>query len=449
MNKFFERFLNKRDIIGVMIVLISFLIYFSWSLCLPVEQTPDEWMRFLVPKWIFTYNKLPRGDEPEIMIDLFGFSYAFTPYGSSLISVCFMKIASLFSISEKVLIIASRMTSVFSGVGTVVYCLKIGTLIFNNKESKWLFAILVAFLPQFAFLSSYLNNDVYAIFTGTVILYYWLVGIKTSWNMKSCIGLGVGLGLCALSYYNAYGYILCSIFVFCFSVFLKKDICRKWKFLFLRGILIFAIAFSIGGWFFIRNFIIYQGDFLGMDSMYACGEQYGDEAWKLSNRPTFKNQSRTVFDMLLHTQWITGTTASFFAVFGYKNIRVSNVFYVIYPLMILAGVCNGIKAVYLNKKNRYSKLLLINGMLLIWIPIILSIRYSYAYDYQSQGRYVMPGLPVIMLLASIGFESMGRYLEKKSNRFWYGTTLVGILWIIMFIVIFVKYCIPLCMGGIR
>jgi hypothetical protein len=204
----------------------------------------------------------------------------------------------------------------------------------------------------------------------------------------------------------------------------------------------------IAGWFFIRNFFIHNGDFLGMKSMNDCGELYGDEAWKLSNRPTFKNQSRTVLDMLLHTQWITGTIASFFAVFGYKNIRVSNIFYVIYSLMILIGLAAGIKTMIADKEKRYDKILMANGIAVILIPIILSIRYSYAYDYQSQGRYVMPGLPVIMLFSAIGFERISAYLKEKNEKIKFGTDPIIFLWIMLFFIIFVRYIVPLCMTGI-
>ena len=82
------------------------------------------------------------------------------------------------------------------------------------------------------YLSLYLNNDSFSIFTTALIVYGWIKGIKTNWNCKWCIFLGVAIGLCALTYYNAYGFILCSIIVYCmssyklhftFNEFLKKD----------------------------------------------------------------------------------------------------------------------------------------------------------------------------------------------------------------------------------
>lgn len=42
--------------------------------------------------------------------------------------------------------------------------------------------------------------------------------------------------------YNAYGFILYSIFVFCYLVLSEKDMEDRWKFLFLRGGIIFKEA---------------------------------------------------------------------------------------------------------------------------------------------------------------------------------------------------------------
>lgn len=440
-----KNILEKYNIIEFTIVFVAFLIYFCWSLCLPVQESPDEAMRYLVPHYILGHGRLPIGDEKEIVNTLFGFSYAFTPYGPSLFSAFFMKIAFLFTQNETILIIASRVPSVFAGTATVFLCLKIGSLIFEKKSTRWLFAILVGYLPQFVFLSAYLNNDVFAVFACTAIFYYWVRGLKEGWKISICIGLGIALGLCALSYYNAYGFILCSIFVFCCTVLSAPNMEHRWKFLFQRGGIIFAVAFLIAGWFFIRNFVIHNGDFLGMDSMYALGEKYGDEAWKLSNRPTYKNQSLSALAMLRQTSWIPTTICSFFAIFGYMSIRIPEVIYFVYAGIVLFGLCMGIKTIYSDKDHPHSKLFLVNGILVIIIPVLLSIHYSYAIDWQPQGRYVMSGLPMIMFLVALGMEKTSILLDKKYIR---ASKVLIVFWMLMFAAIFVKVCIPSCTYGI-
>lgn len=436
---------NKDMIYSGTIIFMAGIIYFIWALKLPVSMAPDEMMRFDVPMWIYEHNALPRGDLPELRNSLWGFSYAFTPYLPSIISVLFMKIVSIFSDNQSILIIAARMTSVFAGLGTAVLCLKIGNILFKDKKCKYLLAILICFLPQFVFLCSYLNNDAFAVFTVMIILYYWVKGIKEHWCIKNCIGLGVGIGLCALTYYNAYGYILCSIFVFCISIFIDYSIKNKWKFLFLHGMLIFMIAFSIAGWFFIRNYIIYDGDFLAMDSMYACGELYAIDELKLSKRPTYYNLSKSVLDMMLHTRWLVSTSASFFAVFGAMKIVVCPIFYILYGFVALIGMIAFFCKIWKDKK--YTKILIINMFLAVLIVLILSIRYSYTIDYQAQGRYLMPAMPVLMIFLVIGYKYIESYMiEKKKKIKVIG--IIAILWLLMFLFIFAIYAIPLCMGGV-
>ena len=45
------------------------------------------------------------------------------------------------------------------------------------------------------------------------ILYCWCRACKEGWSLKVCVQMGIAMGLCMLSYYNAYGYLLMSAVV--------------------------------------------------------------------------------------------------------------------------------------------------------------------------------------------------------------------------------------------
>lgn len=438
-------FVQKYRVIEFLIVSGAFLVYFAWSLRLPVQEAPDEFMRYPIARYILDHGRLPIGDEEELIDSIWGFSYAFVPYGASLFSVFFMKIASLISESEKILIVASRLPSVIAGTGTVFLCLKIGKQVFHKKSSRWLFAVLVGYLPQFAFLSAYLNNDAFAVFTCTAIFYYWVKGLREGWKIKTCIGFGLCIGLCALSYYNAYGFILCSIFVFSFSLLSEKNRENKWKFLLKRGGIVFVVAFAVAGWFFIRNFLIHNGDFLGLNSMTALGEQYAQEGYQLSKRLTFKNQSLSLLDMLRQTPWLSTTMYSFFAVFGYMSIWAQGHIYHLYAGSVFLGACIGIKVVCFDKEHAYSKLFLINGLLVLVIPVVLSLYNSYAVDWQAQGRYLMPMLPMLMFFVTLGMEKISVRIENRQVE---GSVLMMVFWLLLFIHIMKNYGIPFCTYGV-
>ena len=192
------------------IALFIFTTLFLLAMNFNTTFCPDESMRYDVPLYIFNHNMLPNGDELEIINPIWGFSYGYTPYLPSLISFVFMKITSLFTMNPSALLMAARMTSILSGVFTYLICYSIGEELFSSKKIINLFSILVALLPQFIFLSSYINNDSFSVFTTALILLMWIKGVKANWSYKICVFLGIALGLCALTYYNAYGFILCS-----------------------------------------------------------------------------------------------------------------------------------------------------------------------------------------------------------------------------------------------
>jgi len=414
---------------------------------LPVNMAPDEYMRYDLTHWIFEHNALPRGDNPEIINELWGYSYGFTPYLSSIISVVFMKLAAIcFGASnETAMIVAARMVSVLAGTGTVFLGLKIGNLCFGNRKYGIFYAVLMGMLPQFVFLSSYLNCDSIAVFTVTLILYYWLGGIKKHWETRSCIKLGIAIGLCALSYYFAYAYILCSIFLFFLTGCRDHVFDGKKKILFFRAGIIFLTAFLIAGWFFIRNYILYDGDFLGMEATSRCAEIYAQEEFKPSKHWTYRSASYSILDMLFMSKWIPGTVTSFFAVFGYKTIVVPYTYYIGYLLILCFGIVFFIKTFIGLRSDQ--RIVFLCGIAACVITVCISIYSSWSRDYQSQGRYIMEILPVLMLMCAYGYQSADCiFMEKwKIHNV---SSIAFVIWILMFVRIFIGYCIPLCMGGI-
>lgn len=59
-------------------------------------------------------------------------------------------------------------------------------------------------------MGTYVNTDSLALLAAAMILYAWASYLREDWTWKNCILLAVGMAVCALSYYNAYGWILCS-----------------------------------------------------------------------------------------------------------------------------------------------------------------------------------------------------------------------------------------------
>lgn len=436
---------NKERVGDAILIAGAFIMYIMWAAHLPVDFAPDEYMRYDIPKWIYEHNSLPYGNETELLNPVWGISYGFTPYLPSLIAVVFMKVFSVISTADIVLVFASRVPSVVAGVGTVVIALWIGREVFQRKESKYVFAVFVGFLPEFVFLCSYLNNDSFAVFCCMLIIYGWILGFKSDWTYKSCVIMAVGIGMCLLTYYNAYAYILCSVLIFCILVCNPKLEKQKRKSLIKKAIFISIIVFLIAGWYFIRNYFLYNGDFLGLNTSKLCSELNAITEYKPSNRMTYRNMGRSFFELVFDKQWLISTIKSFIACFGYMSVWTNSWIYIFYCLIIIIGVIFYLKYIKDQGLKRNELILFVMMICCIMIPVFLSLYNSYASDYQAQGRYVISSLPSIMLISTTGYDYMATRVRYKKK--WLTCGLIAV-WLALYIYIFNTIILPVCWGGI-
>lgn len=396
----------KEKIIKIIFVIVLTSICFAWSTKMPYKYGPDEEMKMVVCKYIYKNSKLPTGKEQENRDRYWGISYSFMPIFDYIVGGICMKAVSTVSSEDNALLVAARLPSVLSYMGTLIIAIFISNNLFKRKTLRWLFLILIGCLPQFMFIGSYINNDCFAVFCSAIIIYAWILGLKNNWNKKSCIYLGIGIGLCAMSYYNAYGYILTSIIIFIVSYIKnqKENIFKK-KF-WLKVLTVFIIAFSIAGWWFIRSAILNNGDFLGLVTIDKYAEEYAEEDYKPSNRVTPEKQGQSLLKMLFCDNWIWQTVTSSIAVFGNMTDMYHIQYYIVYIIVFLSGILGAILYYIRNRKrdrNTNRKILEVMFGINILIPIILSVYYSYYSDFQAQGRYIMPGLIPCMYFIAKGF----------------------------------------------
>lgn len=63
----------------------------------------------------------------------------------------------------------------------------------------------------------------------------------------------------------------------------KKEI---WKVFWKKGFLILGIVLILAGWWFVRNYFLYDGDILGLKTQEQYAEHYAMDILKPSNRRT-------------------------------------------------------------------------------------------------------------------------------------------------------------------
>lgn len=443
--------LKRQKYLEFAFVILCGIFYFLWSIHKELGSAPDEIMRYQIPEYIFKFGSLPNGDMAELRNPVWGFSYAYYPtFLGPIFSALFMKIASLFSSEAFILVVAARFTSVLSGACTIWFVLKICDRIFSTRV-KWIVAIMIASIPQFAFLSSYVNNDTLAVCGSAIICYAWICGLQDGWNYKNGLILAAGITVEALSYYNSYGWILCSIAIFVGSYVLKLKKNRNYGNMFKVGIVLSVVVLLFISGFFIRNAVLYNGDFLGMDSLTASSQMYAEDFLKPTNRDIAVNKGQSVWDMLTEPKvrgesWLELSYKSFISVLGQMDCFVPGVIYKFYFILLAIGGMGFIGETISSYfgKNRLSSekikgSLLLKGCLAValFIPIILSIYYSYAVDYQAQGRYCYPMIVALMVFWGIGVEWIMKKIPGKLLK----NVLTTLICIILVIIVLYAYAL--------
>ncbi len=391
----------------ICLILGCFFLYSIWALLIPFGEGPDETMRYQIPEFIYKYGYLPHGGDERIREQTWGISYGFTPILSYIFSAFFMKLTSLFSDSFDALLLSARFTSVLASTGTVFICTKIGKKLFDGPF-RYVFVISIALLPQFAFISGYTNNDAFGIFTVSLVLYALLCTDERQWDFKSCIFLGISIGLCMLSYYNCYGIIVAAFFYAIVTVCTNKDIDNKFKFIFVRISWVAIAAFVVAGWWFIRNAIIYDGDFLGLNTSKAYSEKYAIEMYKPSNRLTPNNLHISLNEMFFGKKWLEYTSKSFIGVFGPMRIYMEKWNYRLIYIVAIVGALGSFIPKWITgaDKKKVNIILIIACWLMCFITVSLSIYYSYFSDFQPQGRYCLPMLITLNIIIIYGWDSL-------------------------------------------
>lgn len=430
-------FTDKEKYLDKVFIVFVFLTLLGWMIIQPLGAGPDEKMRYSIVQYIFVHGQLPHGGDPEILDKSWGFSYAFQPIFPYMISALFIKFGFIFSQNGEVLLVFARFVNIIIGTIMAILARKLSKKLFDSTLSAWLFTLLIVLLPQGMFMHTYVNTDSMALMSTVLIVYAWINGIEKDWDIKSCILLSLGIILCAMSYYNAYGFILCSIFILVFY-YIKvnnKKINIQWNKLLKKGCFIATIVLIGIGWWFIRSYIIYDGDFLGLRIRDEYAEMYAIDSLKPSLHETYFNQGYSILYMLKNSSFLILTAKSFVAMFGNMAVGVYDWIYNGYLYIILVGLIGMLipqkERTYLkNISDNNVKLINFNMFLCMLIPNILNIWASYSYDYQPQGRYSLPMLVALMYFVSTGINKLISIVIKK-EKYRQILKLILCLWIIL------------------
>lgn len=449
---------HTRELVLKDIVFIAACcLVYLWSAWVQAfNDGPDEALRFLVSRYIFFYHMLPTGWDAGARFGAISLAFRYVSFFPAIISAFFMQIASFFTDDLALYLFAARLTSVLFATLTVVFAAKTSHLLFRGG-ARWIFLVLMALIPQFIFIAGYVNNDGATVLGGIVVLYSWARARNEGWQTKCCVVLALGLSVCILSYYNAYGWAPASLVFFFWLSHLRHDELRV---TIRRAGIVFAIVALCVGPLMVRNAILYNGDVIGMKTQIASSNQIIQEAGITASQPdTIIGLGYSLGDLLANRvpelysvgNWVKMSFESSVGYFGYMYYRLPNSLYMLYAIIFGAGILGSlVKTVAsIGRRSASKETVLMCGCLLIAAILVLAVDavFSIYGSFQPQGRYLYPALPVAIYFVAKGYSffadlfGSSRVEQRLSMAF-------CICFVVLTLFVLVRYFYPTASQGL-
>lgn len=294
-----------------------------------------------------------------------------------------------------------RWMTTLIGTATVWVTYRVGCEVFPDRPALALgAAALIAFNPQFLYLSGAVANDVPAALCGAAVLWACIRLARDGPNLRTDLTLGILYGLALLTKFH----LLALIAVIELAYVLAVRRTRNWR-AFRRGnAVVLGLAAIIAGWWFWRNWVLY-GDPTGMRKV--------NELW--AGRPAWGNWWAL-------WQGLPYLWQSLWGRFGYGQAPLHAVVY-----RILLVFCGAALAGYFiprriwrlefvrERPRRGEGAALTIPMLLLVTCFVFVGVVSYYILIQpagAMGRFLFPALPAFALLLVGG---LSRYLPYRLN----------------------------------
>jgi hypothetical protein len=295
---------------------VRLLMIFS----VPMVEAPDEFAHYWVIRTIAATHALP--DASSVAAGGPSAVYGSLPPLGYVVHI----VVSL-PVSAAWVSLSERFGSLFIGLLMLFAAFRLGGRLFpHDRGLQICLPALVTFHPQLVFVQSYANNDATASALASLIILLVVGAIQDSLSVSSCALVGALVGWLALSKYSGLSLLpVVAVALVGAAVIHKTPVKRAIICLSVSGV----CAVAVSAWWFVRNYFVFGGDWLGTATMY--------KSWAL----TFHRDVNThfsVINIVKQPEWWRMLFASFFAVFGYMTKYVYSAVYVTYFCFLAAAV---------------------------------------------------------------------------------------------------------------
>ncbi len=271
-----------------------------------------------------------------------------------------------------------RLYSILLGAMTVGLTFALARQVFPDDLVKpWGAAFVVAFLPQFLFISSAINNDNLATLLTTAVLWQITKGLRLGMTRRRAVALGLLAGAALLTKLNT----IALVGLISLALLYVAWRSRSWRagveeLLIVGGI----TALIAGGWYW-RNWMLYGDPTTWARLAVLVGERV---------------------QPLSFWRWVSaegeGLRLSTWGVFGWFNIRAAPEFYLFFDALAVWGLV-GVLVAFVRRRGLSIRL----ALLPLWCALIFASLWRYAsIIVTSQGRLLFPALPALATLWAWG-----------------------------------------------
>jgi hypothetical protein len=153
---------------------------------------------------------------------------------------------------------------------------------------------------------------------------------------------------------------------------------NKIQFLLQKALIVAGVAFLVSGWWFIRNAIIYNGDFLGLKTSNMYAEKYARPDLLPNKKGIIHSDNSTLGYMLFEKGWIRSVLYSFVGTFSYMTLPMEHAVSWLFFLIPILSMGNYI---FRTKKKSFNMFYFLMFLMCV-ITIALNMYYSFFSDFQ-------------------------------------------------------------------
>lgn len=380
-------------------MLVAFILMFSMASVSRINAHPDEYVHVLAARHYISNHSPPSACEP-------GTEQSYSPYGFSRLNSTEIAYFLTGKYAAAVAFLPTKDIFKLRFFNISLFALLL--ILSIRSHSFRLLCIPLLAMPQTWYLFSYVNSDALALFTGLILTQQIIdpqsilrTLIDSGSQVKQLSGslfLGLVLTCCALIKKNYYALDLFLVGWIALQYALSSRSIRADVLKIIPAVIIAGVLFSC--WIFVHE---QANDFERKQRIVECQqskvhyrfrkdtplkEQYHSLYWKDKGYP---------FSDLFKNHWGTKIFQSAFGHFGYLDIKGPRYYYsflsIVSILLLLYVIVEILRQGTVNQK---LTMFMVVGMGILLLCI--TAWKSWTKDFQPQGRYLFPMIPIIGLL---------------------------------------------------